>query len=256
MSRYYSSFDASGALLVVEGIIVIGVLALSVRSCGAKLSSNRDNFDTEKAFDYAIDYKGEGVSITKVEQYSDYTGQTSEIITQDGLHILTGLTDAELVHVDSYEEAYNRALELSGGQDDKISSYDQLRGLNYEPYEDNTWNKQYFNMNYDFDYAITESKDGVTVKNIRTWRDWDEDDKVQFADMDGKVYLSSYDNTSLVNSTITNEEGEDIQLYDAVYDYALSLAGSEDRLYGDVDKEEGKVLVKKLTYPTDSNSSY
>ena len=256
MSRYYrdSSDTATGATLVIGGIMVVGIIGLSIRSCGAKLTSNRDNLDTEKAFDYVIDYKGEGTSITKINSYSDYAGQTSEIITQDGLHILTGLTDAELVNVDSYEEAYNRALELSGQNEDKISSYDQLRGLDYEPYEDNVWNKIYFNMNYDFDYAITETDDGVIVKNIKTWRDWDDDDKVQFIDMDGHVYLSSYDNTSLVNSITINEEGESIQLPDAVYDYALSVAGSEERLYGDIDKEKAKVLVKKPKYDYEDSS--
>ena len=260
MSRYYGSNIEdfiSRATIVIGSITLIGTIAYTLRSCGAQLSSNRDNFDLEKTFDYVIDYKGEkGTSITKINRYSDYEGQSSEIITQDGLHILTGLTNSELVNVSSYEEAYNRALELSGGQEDEITSYDQLRELDYEPFDSNEWNKKYFNFNYDFDYAITESSDGVIVKNIRTWRDWDSDDKVQFIDMDGNVYLSTFDNTSLVNSSITNEEGEELQLSDAVYDYALSLAGSEERLYGDVDKEKGKVLVKKPKYNYDTDSSY
>ena len=73
--------------------------------------------------------------------------------------------------------------------------------------------------------------------------------------MDGILYLSSYDNTTLINSAVSNAEGESIPLPDAVYDYALSLAGSEDRLYGDVDKEEGKVLVKKPKYQPSTDSS-
>lgn len=254
MSRY-SSGDGSGAVLVFEAVFFLGCLAVTITKCGAQLSSNRDNIDMEKAFDYLIDYKGEGVSITKIDHYSDYTGQTSEFVTQDGLHVLTGLTDAELVNVNSYEEAYNRALELSGGREDQITSYDQIRGLNHNPETDSSWNKVYFNLNYDFDYAIAESDEGVTVRNIQTWRDWDDDDKVQYLDMDGILYLSSYDNTTLINSAVSNAEGESIPLPDAVYDYALSLAGSEDRLYGDVDKEEGKVLVKKPKYQPSTDSS-
>ena len=84
--------------------------------------------------------------------------------------------------------------------------------------------------------SITETADGVVITNISTWRDWDDDDKVQFVDADENISLTTYLSTKLVNSEYTTKE--------AVYQFALSLAGSEDRIFGDVDHESKKINKK------------
>lgn len=236
MSRYsyYSDSTGSNVLLGVQVLILGGVfLVLGLRGC-SKINSNRDIIDTEKNFNFIIDYQGEGTSIVRIDQYSDYTGQTVEYKTQDGLDILTGLHDAELIHANSFDTAYNIALKMSNNKKENVNSYDQNMNLNTTIDPAEGWNRNFLNLNYDFNYAISEEPYGVRVDEISTWKDWDDDDKIQYVDKDGVIHLSTFDNTKLVN--------EDSSSLEAVYQYALSLAGSEDRLYGDVDKENGRVL--------------
>lgn len=193
-----------------------------------KLGSNRDNIDLVKEYNIIEDYDYGSVSLAQIVSYSDYSGLTVEVITQDGLKILTGLNSAELIKTDNYEIAYNMALEMSGGNDSSIVYYDEIRGLDTGIHS-NGWNKKYLNYNYDYNYAITETKAGVCVRKIVSWKDWDEDDKVQIEFEDGSVILTDYAHTKLV-STLDSAPT-------SLYKYAVSLAGSEDRVYGDIDKD-------------------
>ena len=217
-------------------IVVIGALGVySLRDYVGRLISNRDNIDTEKFFNYCIDYKDQGVSIIKIQKYNESDGNTAEFYTQDGLHILTSIEDAELLKSSSYTSVYNRALELTNGCEDVILSYDEIRNLSTST-EVGFWNKDILNIDYDFNYVITENELGVNVKNISQWKDWEKDDKLQYKDANGNVHLTTYKNAKLVYGEFPGYE-------EAVYDYALSLAGTEDRLSGDIDKVNGKVKV-------------
>lgn len=215
------------SLLVIGGVIVVG----TIKGC-SKLNSNRDNFDTVKEFNAVIDYNEYGTSIAKIDSYTDYKGSTVEYVTSDGLEILTGLNNVQLVRAVDYDKVYDLAIELSGGEVSRVISYDKLQKLNTK-IEEYGWNKTLWNLNYDFDYCITETEDGVVVKKITTWKDWDADDKVQITFEDGTTLLTTFANTKLVNTMNAGET--------ALYNYALSLAGSEDRLFGDVEKTKVKV---------------
>lgn len=217
MSKFSKSANAK---LVAGGVFFFGFLSFGVIKSCATLNGNKDIVDTNKDFNIAIDYTGKGVSLVKINRYSDYQGQTIEYVTEDNLVILTGLTNTELMYVCSYEEAYNRALELCGIDPSSLICYDENQEIELE-----YWNKNLFNLNYDFNYVIVEDENGVTVRKIDAWRDWEEDDKVQFTDTAGNVYLSSFDNVKLVNNINAPE--------DALYRYVLSLSGSEDRIIGD-----------------------
>ncbi len=241
MAKYYGSSDSTAKVIVTLAFYGIMGLYLLVQ-CGAKIKGNRDNIDTEKRFNFIIDYAADGTSIVKVNRYTDYSGQTIEFFTQDGLKVVTGLSNAELMFATSYEEAYKRALELTNGDASKITSYDLNQGLSTEVTGEKTWNKKWVNLNYTYDYEIVETPNGVVITNIPTWRDWDDDEKVQFVDEHGNVYLSTYLDHKLIDSREATDE--------AVYQYALSLAGSPDRLSGDVDVENQTVrrLVPRSNY--------
>ena len=252
---YYSNYSNDDSF--VEGLPAFMLFCLLVivclTQCNAKNHSNRDNSDTEKIFNFFVDYNEEGTAVVKINGYSGYDGDTVEFITQDGLQVLTGLCHSELMRATSYEKAYQRALTLAGGNDKKVISYDLNQGLNVNVEDEYTWNKNNFNLNYDFDYAITETEYGVVVTNISTTniskrRDLEDDDKVQFVDSDGIVHFTTFTSTSLLNSLYADEG--------CVYQYALSLAGSENRLFGDVDlsKHKAKRLVKKYI-PEETNGS-
>ena len=233
MSRY--GYRSSGSIEIkIYLAILIATLSIGLVRCSAKVKGNRDLVDTEKSFNYIIDYNKQGISLAKIIKYSDYSGSTVEISTSDGLKVLKGLNYSQLLKVKSYYEAYKLALELANGNESQILSYDNIQGLNPEIDESVFWNKNILNLNYDFDYAIIEDENGVTVKNISTWRDWDDDDKVQYTDSDDIVHLGTFLDTQLINSENASLE--------AVYNYALTLAGSEERLNGDIDHESGRAL--------------
>lgn len=221
----YSS-DTPTPILVIGGIIFVGGVIFSIAKCNAQFAGNKDMLDTEWYFNCAIDYAGEGVSIVNISNYTDYEGMTVEYVTNGGLSVLTGLDNAEILRVSSYDEAYQRALELSGYDETQIVEFDKNMG--YQFITNDSFNKNIFNFNYDFDYAIVENENGVTITKITGWRDWDDDDKVQFQDSNGIVHLGTYDNVKLV-STANSSEKE-------LYEYAVSLAGSEERVFGDLNQ--------------------
>lgn len=221
----YSS-DTPTPILVIGGIVIVGGIIFTFAKCGAELAGNKDMIDTEWYFNCAIDYKGEGVSIVNIADYTDYEGITVEYVTNGGLTVLTGLNGTEIIGVSSYDEAYQRALELAGNDSSQIVEFDKNMGYQFRT--DDSFNKRLINFNYDFDYAIVEDEHGVTITKITNWRDWEDDDKVQFIDTKGIVHLGTYDNVKLV-STIGSSEQE-------LYEYAVSLAGSEDRVFGDINK--------------------
>lgn len=228
------SYKSEKGIFIVEAGVVLVALAVGLAKCGSKLGSNRDNIDTEKAFNFIIDHNQKGISLVKIDSYSNYKGQTVEFTTQDGLQVLSGIDYSELMFAKTFDEAMNRALLLAGDKGEEVISYDMNRNLDTSVDGEKNWNKNFLNLNYDFNYAITETENGVVITNISTWRDWEDDDKVQFVDEEGNVYVTTYTNTKLINSKYANEE--------AVYQYALSLAGSEDRIFGDIDKENQKSL--------------
>ena len=74
------------------------------------------------------------------------------------------------------------------------------------------------------------------IFDLSSWRDWDEDDKIQLSIKDGPVILKDMNEVKLLNTENASE--------DSVYNYALSLAGNEDRVFNHSDK------VKVYTYAT------
>lgn len=228
MSNYNKFALMIGALTIGGTLVVSGL-----KSC-SKLSSNRDNFDTVKEFNAVIDYNKEGTMIAKVNSYSDYQGEVVEYSTADGLQVLTGVQNVQLVRATNYDNVYDLAIELSGGEISRVTSYDNLQNLSTK-FDGIGWNKIY-SLNYNFNYCIIENDNGVLVKKIASWKDWDDDDKVQVEFADGTVILSDFTNLKLVNTEYAGTN--------SLYNYALSLAGDESRLFGDVQKEDVKVKTR------------
>ena len=231
---YYSSDSFENAKLVVSALTIGGFLLFGgIKAC-SKLNSNRDNFDTVKEFNAVIDYNGEGTMIAKVDNYSDYSGEVVEYSTADGLQVLTGVQNVGLVRATDYDNVYDLAVELSGGEVSRVISYDKLQNLSTR-LDAYGWNKTY-SLNYNFNYCIIENENGVFVKKVVSWKDWDDDDKVQVEFEDGTVILTDFTNLKLVNTEYAGTN--------SLYNYALALAGDESRLFGDVKKEDVKVKTR------------
>ena len=220
--------DTIDKIKVTVGIgVIVLVCGYNLVRCGSKLSSNRDNLDTEKSFNAVMDENENSISISLIDGYSDYNGSTYQFRTRDGLVVLTDSKDSQLLRVDSFEELSSYAEIFANGNSDRIASYDELQGLSVDVDYD-SFTKEYFDMNYDFDSVLIEGEDGIAIFDISSWRDWDDDDKVQLSIIDGPVILKDMGEVKLLNSENADEN--------SIYNYALTLAGSEDRVFNHSDK--------------------
>ncbi|HIT37080.1 MAG TPA: hypothetical protein IAB59_01200 [Candidatus Onthousia faecipullorum] len=220
--------DTLDKIKVTVGIgVIVLVCGYNLVRCGSKLSSNRDNLDTEKSFNAVMDENENSISISLIDGYSDYNGSTYQFRTRDGLVVLTDSKDSQLLRVDSFEELSSYAEIFANGNSDKVASYDELQGLSVDVDYD-SFTKEYFDMNYDFDSVLIEGEDGIAIFDISSWRDWDDDDKVQLSISDGPVILKDMGEVKLLNSENADEN--------SIYNYALTLAGSEDRVFNHSDK--------------------
>lgn len=220
--------DTLDKIKVTVGIgVIVLVCGYNLVRCGSKLSSNRDNLDTEKSFNAVMDENENSISISLIDGYSDYNGSTYQFRTRDGLVVLTDSKDSQLLRVDSFEELSSYAEIFANGNSDRIASYDELQGLSVDVDYD-SFTKEYFDMNYDFDSVLIEGEDGIAIFDISSWRDWDDDDKVQLSISDGLVILKDMGEVKLLNSENADEN--------SIYNYALTLAGSEDRVFNHSDK--------------------
>lgn len=204
-------------LVIGLGIVVVGSFGL--KSC-AKLSSNRDIIDTEKNFNIAIDDNEHTISITRIDSYTDYSGSMIQFKTEDGLIILSSAKDTQLIREDSVEDVYNYAKALANNDESKIYNYDELQGMTFTL--DDEFTKNYIDLEYNFDHALIENENGITIVELSSWKDWEDDDKIQITTTDGTVILKEMDCIKLINSSNADE--------DSIYNYALSLVGDENKI--------------------------
>lgn len=200
----------------------VGICGYILVDCSAKLDSNRDNFDTEKYYNAVMDENENSISISLIQGYTDYSGSTFQFVTNDGLIVLTDSKDSQLLRVDNFEELSSYANVFSKGDFDKVISYDELQDLSVD-IDYTNFTKTYVDLNYDFDSVLIEGEQGIAIFDLVSWRDWDSDDKVQLALANGPVILKDMADVKLLNS--------ENALENSVYNYALSLAGSEERVF-------------------------
>ena len=224
----WDDFKAGAAI-----VFILGVLGISGMKGCSKLNSNRDNFDTEKNFNIAIDDSNDLVSIAHIVSYSDYSGNTHQFMTQDGLIIYTSAQNTQLVHAADKKQLYEYAKALANGDPSKICYYDQLQKQSFILGDDFT--KKYFDFLYTFDHAIIQNDNGVTIVQLDAWKDWESDDKVQLTYTNGPTILKEFNSVKLINSSNANE--------DSIYNYALSLVGDPNKInYLKFEKPKQKVI--------------
>lgn len=61
------------------------------------------------------------------------------------------------------------------------------------------YNKQIFDLNQEFNYAIIERCDGEQVIEIVSWKDYENSDTIQFTDKDGRVWYTHSSKVILTN---------------------------------------------------------
>ena len=213
--------------VVFVGGLVVFACGYTLVKCSALSNSNRDN-NIEKKFNAVMDENENSISISLIDGYSNYIGSsTYQFRKRDGLIVLADSKDSQLLRVDSFEELSSYAEIFANGNSDKVVSYDELQGLSVDVDYD-SFTKEYFDVNYDYDTVLLEGEEGIAIFDISSWRDENDDDKVQLSISDGPVILKDMSEVKLLNSENADEN--------SVYNYALTLAGSEDRVFNHSDK--------------------
>lgn len=198
--------------ICVGGLIVIAYI---IRGC-AQIEGNKDMVDMNKSFNIAIDESSSAISIASIYSYADYAGSQIQFVTQDGLVVLTSTKNTHLLSQGNPELVQEYALALANGDESIIYNYNELQEV-----DNSIWNKDYYNLNYTFDYALIRSEEGIIIAEVDQWRDY-EDDKIQITLTNGTIILKDVDDIKLVNSENAPS--------DSVYNYALSLVGDESKI--------------------------
>lgn len=206
---------AAVAILGYGGYVVVG-------SISGQIESNHEVIDLKKNFNVIIEQTPNTVSLVKVANFTDYQGNTVEFETCDGLRVITSIEDGTLSNKSSYEKALKLAEAQAKGKEYGVICYDKLQG-NDLTLTAGSWNKKLHSFDYSFDKAIEITDDGtVIVYDVQSWKDWEEDEKVQFVTIDGEPLLRTYKHIKLVD-TRKAEDG-------AFDNYVLSLAGSPEKI--------------------------
>lgn len=61
------------------------------------------------------------------------------------------------------------------------------------------FNKQVFDFQYSFKYAIIQRYDGEQIIELKSWTDYEDGEQLQLTDTDGRVWLVSSYNTILIS---------------------------------------------------------
>lgn len=130
--------------------------------------------------------------------------------------MLTSTKNTHLLSQGNPELVQEYALALANGDESIIYNYNELQEV-----DNSIWNKDYYNLNYTFDYALIRSEEGIIIAEVDQWRDY-EDDKIQITLTNGTIILKDVDDIKLVNSENAPS--------DSVYNYALSLVGDESKI--------------------------
>lgn len=210
------------------GLVCAGTIALtSLTGCG-----NKQILDFNKSFNVAVESNNGYVSVAAIKTYSDYSGDQVQFVTEDGLRVLTSTHQTELMKGTDTDKIYAYALSLAGDDETKVMDYNAMQGVSINTDED-SWNKDIFDLHFTYDKAIILSDETATIVELETWRDYDEDDKIQLKLTDGNCILTNMDHVKLINS----DEAKN----DSLHNYAASLVGNEDNvIYYESVKEKVK----------------
>ncbi|MBS7021177.1 MAG: hypothetical protein KH135_04865 [Firmicutes bacterium] len=205
-------------------MLATGVLSsITLVGCG-----NKELIDFNKNFNAIVEINDEVVSIAGIKEYADYDGTQVQIVTDDGLRILTSTHQTQLLNSNSNEELMDYVKQLTNDSEN-IMNYNELQGIELS-IKNSSWNKNLLDLNFSYDNAIILSDNGATIVAIKKWRDY-EDDKIQIQLEDGTYILTNADKIKLVNTDSAQEN--------SLENYARSLVGNDGYV-----NQNSKELVK------------
>ena len=196
-------------------ILMTGAIALTTLT-----GCNKQIIDYNKNFNVAVEPNGNNISVMGISSYNDYTGAQVLVYTESGLVILSSTYQLQLLHVDSRFDLDNY-ISYIANYDDTITYHDDNMGseIHY-----GVWNKNIIDLKYLFNKAMILRDDNtVSIVDISSWRDYEQDDKIQLTLTDGTVILTEITKVKLIDDTKA--------LDGALIDYATSLVESADNVY-------------------------
>lgn len=196
----------------------IAVCALSTASAViyAGCGFNKQLVDFNKSFNVAVETNGDTISVVPISGYADYTGAQIQFKTSDGLVVLSSTQELGLLNVNS-QGALDSYINVIKDDNDAINYYDT--NIQYGNY----FNKTLIDLQYSFNKALIVEDDHVAIVDITTWKDYDEDDKIQIKLANNNTcLLKEIENVKLINDLNADEN--------AVYNYAVTLVGSPDKV--------------------------
>ncbi len=166
---------------------------------------NKDLFDTELKFNYALKVVNGNVTIIPLHKWEDFANtdgnedkadspncEQFQLILPDGTAIVTTAYDTVLVKTSNIKEI----AEMFKGADGIISDLTTYLG---EPTV-SSWNFSLFDTRYHFSHAILNNGETHQIFNVREWRDYSEGEQLQIHLNDNTGFLTSFVNTTLVST--------------------------------------------------------
>lgn len=209
MQKIKNLRTTSKALLL--GTATSFTLMTSLTGCGF----NKQVVDFNKSFNIAIEKNDDAISVIGIKKYADYSGSMVQVTTNNGLIITESTSQTQLVKSTSKTSTDNYVNSLT----DNSENITYVGDINYDS---DLLNKKIADLNYEYNKAIIVSNDTATIVNLDTWRDYDEDDKIQVKLEDGTCILTNADKIKLVNDKDADEG--------SIEEYAQSLVGSKEKV--------------------------
>lgn len=185
------------------------------------IGCNKQIIDLNKSFNVVVEANDDNVSLVAVKYYSDYTGTQSQFVTEDGLRVLTSTHQTNFLNVEDSQIADNFALALAGNDPEKVIDYNELQGVEIDT-KYTIYNKDKLDIHNEYNKAIILSGDYATIVELKSWKDYKKDDKVQLTFKDDTVHFTNIDKVKIINDKKAKE--------DSLKNYAFSLVGDENNI--------------------------
>lgn len=185
--RVYKSDTKAKKLVkkaIITGLITVSILVLS--------ACNRKMIDTTYGFNNAVITNNGNATVIPINKWRDYKGEAIQIITNDGMAVLTSSYFTSLINGDS---ANNLAKNYAMSMTDKNGSVAYYFN---EDEQDNNFNYQIIDFQYDFDKAIIIQNNHAVVIPVAKWKDYN-GEQIQIITPENVVILASNYNTMLVS---------------------------------------------------------
>lgn len=167
------------------------------------LGCNRQVFDVTYAFKTAV-MKNDGNAVfIPLQKWQDYKGETVQLITNDGMAILTASYKTDFINNNQNEKLAETYAEEIIDEEGVLSYYEKPTD------ENENFNYQIFDFQQVFDKAIILQNDRAVIIPVAKWTDYN-GEQIQVITPENAVLLLSVYHTILVRDYKSNKKAIDL----------------------------------------------